>query len=68
MIDANPFRFPIPCPHCGQTDLQVVADLVGKDEIACRFCGEMIDLTNEKWQSGLAEFIESLRQIQRFKP
>lgn len=62
-VDPMGFRFELPCPHCGQTDLQLVGDLVGKDEIACRGCGEMVDLTNEKWQAGLQQFIEGLRHI-----
>ena len=68
MIDAKPFRIDLPCPHCLKTDLQAVGELIGKDEIACRYCGKTIDLTDEQWQAGLNKFIEGLRQIQRFKP
>ena len=63
MIDPLVHRFELPCPHCGQMDLQVIGEMVGKDEIACRFCGEMIDLSDEQWQTGLRKFIEGLRNI-----
>jgi len=62
-LDPHGFRIELACPHCGETDLQLIGDLVGKNEIACRFCRESINLTNEKWQSGLSDMIEGLREI-----
>lgn len=67
MIDARPFRFELPCPHCGKVDMQIIGELVGKDEITCRYCGEMIDLTDENWQASLKETIESLNALYRIK-
>lgn len=61
--DPGVFRIELPCPNCGKKDLQMIRELVGKDEIACRYCGATIDLTNEKWQSGLREMIEGIGQI-----
>lgn len=68
MVNPNVFRIELPCPNCGTTDRQMIGELVGKDEIACRACGGTIDLTNEKWQVGLSEFIEGLRQIYVISP
>ena len=63
MVNPNAFRIELPCPNCGKIDLQMIGELVGKDMIACRVCAELIDLTNEKWQAGLREMIEGLREI-----
>ena len=62
-IFAHPFE--VPCPHCGTTGLQLIGDLINNDEIACRACGGMIDLTSEEWRSGLIEMIEGLRHVSR---
>ncbi|MCY0146215.1 hypothetical protein OEG84_00395 [Hoeflea sp. G2-23] len=67
MIDQIGMRYELPCPRCGEMDQQLISDLVGKDEIACRFCGHIIDLTDEKWQSGFREFLEALPDLYRTK-
>jgi hypothetical protein len=62
-LDPHGFRIELPCPHCEQTDLQLIGDLIGKREIACRYCRATINLTNKKLQAGLNEMIEGLREI-----
>lgn len=62
-MDPTIFRIELPCPHCGKKDLQLIGDLVGKDEIACRYCRGVVDLTDEKWQAGLREYVEGFRKL-----
>jgi hypothetical protein len=61
MVDPM-FRFELHCPHCDQTDMQLIELLADKEEIACRNCGQMIDLTNEQLQHDLREVIESFKE------
>ena len=62
-LNPNVFRFDLPCPHCDQVDQQLIGELVDKDEIACRYCDEIIDLTNAELQAVLREAIEGLKEI-----
>jgi hypothetical protein len=62
MIDPKEFRFELNCSHCDQTDMQMIELLADKEEIACRNCGQMIDLTNEQLQRDLRKVIESFRR------
>ena len=62
MVDPIEFRFELHCPHCDRTDLQMIELLADKDEIACRNCGQMIDLTNEQLQRDLREIIERFKK------
>ena len=62
MVDPKEFRFELHCPHCDQTDMQLIELLADKDQIACRNCGQMIDLTNEQLQYDLREVIESFKE------
>jgi hypothetical protein len=48
-------------PHCDRTDMQFEL-LADKEEIACRSCGQMIDITNEQLQRDLREAIESFKK------
>ena len=61
MVDPKEFRFELHCPHCDQTDIQLIELLADKEEIACRNCGQMIDL-NEQLQHDLREVIESFKE------
>lgn len=63
MVNPNAFHISLPCPNCRQTDMQLIGELVGNDQIACRICGGPIDLTNEEWQARLLEMIKGLREI-----
>jgi hypothetical protein len=58
-------RVPVPCPKCGQHDLQLLAELLANDATACRFCGHVIDLTAEDWPARLAD---EARQAMQIKP
>ena len=62
MVDPKEFRFELHCPHCDQTDMQLIELLADKEEIACRNCGQMIGITNEQLQRDLREAIESLKK------
>ena len=42
--------------------MQMIELLADKEEIACRNCGQMIDLTNEQLQRDLREVIESFKE------
>jgi len=63
MADPAGFRFEIECPHCGYKGMQIIGELVDRDEVPCGACGDTIDITNEKWKAGLRETIEGLREI-----
>ena len=67
-LNPNVFRLDLPCPHCGETDKQLIGELIEKDEIACRYCREMIDLTNAMFQAGLHKMIEGLQELYKIKP
>jgi hypothetical protein len=58
-------RVPVPCPQCGQHDLQLLAELLANDATTCRFCGHVIDLTAEDWPARLAD---EARQAIQIKP
>ena len=49
-------QIPLPtCPKCGKEGIETIAGLINRDEIACGFCGNLIDLTSENWRSYLKE-------------
>lgn len=56
-------RYPLPCPSCGEQNLKIVRELITNDEIACSFCGYVIDLTDDKWRAGLQEFAQGLSEL-----
>jgi len=66
-LNPNVYRFDLPCPHCDQVDQLLIGELVDKDEIACRYCEEMIDLTNAELQARLRDDIEGYREIDVIK-
>ena len=61
-------RIEVPCPQCGQNDLQRLTELVASDTATCRGCGHVIDLTSHDWRTRLAEEAEKFKQIKIEKP
>jgi len=57
-------KIPTPaCPKCDKEGVETVAGLVNRDQIACDFCGSVIDLTSENWRSYLQEAIDSIGKL-----
>ena len=57
------YRIEIPCPSCGKEDFQRLGELIGKDSVTCRVCGEPIDISDDKWQSAIKEIADGLSKI-----
>lgn len=62
------YRIEVPCPKCGETDLQLIRDLVGKDSTACSFCDADITINTKDWQALISETLESLDRIDITSP
>ena len=56
-------RIPFPCPSCGYEDKQALGELVGKDSIPCRACGDVIDISDDEWQTSLKMIADGIREI-----
>jgi len=57
-------KIPTPsCSKCGKEGVETVARLVNRDEIACNFCGGLINLTSEDWRAYLKEAENSLTKL-----
>ena len=62
------FRLEVPCPHCRETDLQIISKLIANNYVACGFCREMIDVSTEEWRAFISETAETLGRIQILPP
>ena len=60
ILNWHHFRVELPCPSCSYNDLQLLGKLVGKDSIPCRACGEVIDISDSKWQSTFKSFKDNI--------
>ncbi len=61
-------RIEVPCPHCGEKDLQRLADLVVNDTTGCRYCGGLIRLDSESWKARLADEKQKAMEIKKLRP
>ena len=62
------YRIEVPCPKCGETDLQLIRELVGKDSAVCSFCKADIPINTEDWQTRISEALEDLDRIDIISP
>ena len=51
----------VPCDQCGDENPKLIGSLIDCDEITCRKCRIVIDLSGEAWKAELREMIEDYR-------
>jgi len=56
-------RIEVPCPHCGEKDLQLLRELVDNDSVVCRYCGTIIDISSEDWRALINEALDRYSKI-----
>jgi len=52
------------CPHCKHINELTFAEVLDKDEIACRNCGTMIDISDEKLQARWRQDAKDIKKIE----
>ena len=62
-LDWHGYRFDLLCPSCGYKDLQLLGEMVGKDSIPCRACGESIDISGDERQTVLKKVRDGIRDL-----
>jgi predicted RNA-binding Zn-ribbon protein involved in translation (DUF1610 family) len=58
-------RLPVPCPNCGQEDLQRLTDLLSSEEFTCLGCGELIDISSQEWRAFINQAAQLYKSIAR---
>jgi hypothetical protein len=58
-------RLPVPCPYCGQEDLQRLTDLIASEKVACLGCGETIDIGSQEWRAFINQALQLYKSIRR---
>lgn len=53
----------VPCPSCGQMNLERVVDLIAKDKVPCRFCRAIIDVGTDEWRARINKSADAYRHL-----
>ena len=66
MVDRTPTSHDVRCEHCDYIDKRMFGEVLGEDQIECRNCGRMIDISSEALQEEWRLLAEELKHIKRY--
>jgi len=66
MVDPTSMRHDLRCEHCDYVDKRMFGEVLGNDQIECRNCGMMIDISSEKIQEEWRLLAEEVKHIKRY--
>jgi hypothetical protein len=55
----------LPCPKCLKTNKEPIRELVANHAVACRYCGEAIDL--DATRASITKFANEAKEIEILK-
>ena len=56
-------RIDLPCPGCGHKNSEVAGNLIDKDSIPCRACDEVIDISDDEWQTAFKKIADGHSEL-----
>ena len=63
MLKPEAHRIEVPGCDCGETSVHMLRDLIGKNTVACRYCGSPIDISDVDRQAVFRKALDDYRQI-----
>jgi DNA-directed RNA polymerase subunit RPC12/RpoP len=60
-------RMDLLCPKCGKTNKEPIRELTANDTVACRYCGETIDLNAKATRASITKFAHEAKEIEILK-
>jgi len=58
-------RMDLPCSKCGQTNKELIRELVTNSTITCGFCGAIIDLNAKDTRASITKFADEAKEVKK---